>query len=433
MNQWPSETPLNLCLEVIKPLWYPFHLIFEHLLHPVWSHLYPLSAYHEERREQTRLKAAAQRLDDEFTQLQVKNHRPIPATKTPTYPSGPLFTKVPFDIRRQILIEAFGAQTVHLDLDVVERTRGQCKVKSWQWMNSKGWIYRTKPSIGDILFTGKRREILSHALEARVDPHTQGNVLEIVMLVLQVGYYRVGKREFTPFSFEILGSQSSEALIRISACSYEECIEVLYRTNTIHIESLSLLRGMHEFVAPYKMTLITSFAMTISPNLMIFDEIFAGLSPKACPNPFRFPSLARLHLICGIKYSLVYLIDRLVRRIASSRTEVNVFCASWEVYTAVDLSLAENQGVDKTKLHWADVGGLRCWREMAPKEEVDSDASPRGYWIHLSSQLMPSDHGDFVCDGRRIGLYNLRDHEHRLQNKLINVSEAEEDSGPGSF
>lgn len=137
MNQWPSETPLNLCLEVIKPLWYPFYLIFEYLLHPVWSYLYPLSAYHEERREQTRLKAAAQRLDDEFKQLQVKNHRSIPATNAPAYPSGPIFTKVPLDVRRQILIGAFGAQTVHLDLDVVEKTKGQRKVISWQWMN---WV-----------------------------------------------------------------------------------------------------------------------------------------------------------------------------------------------------------------------------------------------------------------------------------------------------
>lgn len=211
--------------------------------------------------------------------------------------------------------------------------------------------------------------------------------------MLQVGYYRVGKRELTLPGFKILGNQTSEALIRKYAYSYEEGIEVLYRTNTIHIESLSLLRGMHEFVAPYKMALITSFTMTIDLNLMIFDEIFGGLSPKVCPNPFRFASLARLHIICAIKYSLVYLIDLLVPRIASWRTEVNVFCAAWEVYTAVDLNLAENQGVDKTKLHWADVGGLRCWREMTPKEEGDSYASPRGYWIHLSSQLMPSHHG----------------------------------------
>lgn len=135
MNQWPSETPLNLCLEIIKPLWCPFYLIFEYLLHPVWSSLNPLSAYHEERREKKRLEAAAKRLDDEFKQLQVKNHHEFPATNASTCPSGPLFTKVPFDIRRQILIEAFGAQTVHLDLDVVEKTRGQRKVKSWQWMN----------------------------------------------------------------------------------------------------------------------------------------------------------------------------------------------------------------------------------------------------------------------------------------------------------
>lgn len=40
---------------------------------------------------------------------------------------------------------------------------------------------------------------------------------------------------------------------------------------------------------------------------------------------------------------------------------------------------------------------------------------------------------DFVCDGRRIGLYNLRDHELRLRNKFISISEAEEDSTPGSF
>ncbi|CAI6094862.1 unnamed protein product [Clonostachys chloroleuca] len=270
MNQWPSETPLNLWLEIIKPLWYPFYLIFEYLLLPVWSSLNPLSAYHEERREQKRLEAAAKRLDDELKQLQVKNHHEFPATNASTCPSGPLFTKVPFDIRRQILIEAFGAQTVHLDLDVVEKTRGQRKVKSWRWMNCMGGIF----------FTGERRQIRSHAREARESPPTQGDVPQIATSVLQVGYYRVGMRELTLPGFETLGNQTSEELIRKYAYSYEEGIEVLYRTNTIHIESLSLLRGMHEFVAPYKMALITSFKMTIDLNLMIFDEIFDGLSPK---------------------------------------------------------------------------------------------------------------------------------------------------------
>ncbi|CAH0027793.1 unnamed protein product, partial [Clonostachys rhizophaga] len=355
MNQWPSETSLNLCSEVIKPLWYPFYLIFEYLLHPVWSSLYPLSAYHEERREQKRLEAAAKRLDDEFQQLQVKNHHKFPATSASTCPSGPLFSKVPFDVRRQILIEAFGAQTVHLDLDVVEKTRGQRKVKSWQWMNCVCHSERLDLPHESLdrrhfLHRGTQRDPLACPGSQRKPSH-----LGRCPTDSHVGYYRVGKRELTLPGFEILGNQSSEALIRKYACSYEEGIEVLYRTNTIHIESLSLLRGMHEFVAPYKMALITSFTITIDLNLMIFDEIFGGLSPKVCPNPFRFTSLARLHIICAIKYSLVYLIDLLVPRISSWRTAVHVFCASWEVYTAVDLNLAENQGVDKTKLHWADV------------------------------------------------------------------------------
>uniref|UniRef100_A0A8H7KCZ8 amidase n=1 Tax=Bionectria ochroleuca TaxID=29856 RepID=A0A8H7KCZ8_BIOOC len=348
MNQWPSETPLNLCLEVIKPLWYPFYLIFEYLLHPVWSYLYPLSAYHEERREQTRLKAAAQRLDDEFKQLQVKNHRSIPATNAPAYPSGPIFTKVPLDVRRQILIEAFGAQTVHLDLDVVEKTKGQRKVISWQWMN---WV-----------------EIRSHALEDRTNPLTQGDVLGIVRLVLQAGYYRVDKPTKKASRF---------------------------------------YTGRTQF--------ISSHSPFFASKFLIFDEIFAGLSPKGCPNLFRFPFLARLHIICALKYSLVNLIDRLARRIASSRTQVNVFCASWEVYTAVDLKLAENHGFNKTILHWADLGGLRCWREMTPKEEVDSDASPRGYWIHLSSQLMPSYHG---AAKKRQGLRDSIPKSHLLPAEL---------------
>ncbi|CAH0057649.1 unnamed protein product [Clonostachys solani] len=188
-------TPFNICLEVVKPIWYPFYLIFEHSLHPVWSYLCPLSTYHEERRENKRLEAAAKRLDDEFKQLQVKNQCPIPATNAPAYPSGPLFTKVPPDVRRQILIEAFGAQTVHLDLDMVEKAAGQRSVKSWQWMSSRGRIYRTNHSTGDISFTVKHGEIRSHALEAKETPPTQGDVLKIVTWVLRAGFYHVGKGE----------------------------------------------------------------------------------------------------------------------------------------------------------------------------------------------------------------------------------------------
>lgn len=40
---------------------------------------------------------------------------------------------------------------------------------------------------------------------------------------------------------------------------------------------------------------------------------------------------------------------------------------------------------------------------------------------------------DLLCDGRRIDLYNLRDHETRLNKKFIIGSEAEEDGISDSF
>lgn len=63
-------------------------------------------------------------------------------------------------------------------------------------------------------------------------------------------------------------------------------------------------------------------------------------------------------------------IDRTMERIAPPSAEVTLSYPNWPDYTAIDITLAEKQGMERTKLQKDSTSSIRCWREMVEVEPL---------------------------------------------------------------
>ena len=207
---------------------------------------------------------------------------------------------------------------------------------------------------------------------------------------------------------------------------YAEGVEVLYKTNTIHISSPVLLRCIQDLIPRQRLADMTSLELVWKPKQLPLRLGFTGR--KGSP-PFEapiFPSLRHLRISF---YRLVYgeideatglqwpyesqdelsralherlfpEIDSVLERIAPPSAEVVVSCSKWEWYEVVDLHLLEKQGPAKTQLQRAEIEGLKCWRETPRRtsaaEAEDSQQPPvqrDGYWIHMCFEDVHLDSG----------------------------------------
>jgi hypothetical protein len=96
------------------------------------------------------------------------------------------------------------------------------------------------------------------------------------------------------------------------------------------------------------------------------------------------------------------MVDSLVQRLVPPTTDVTFQCPNWTWHKLMDSFLVENQGLQATKPHRGDLGGLKCWRQTTAELSVSS-AFPdevrhcsgteagvnypiSGIWVHISSK-----------------------------------------------
>lgn len=217
-------------------------------------------------------------------------------------------------------------------------------------------------------------------------------------------------------------------------------MEILYRTNTIHIASVILLRRFQGILSPRIVESITSLELVWNSRLLRFEDGFTGMSgqsmkkPPPSPVPL-FPSLQYLRIsfihtpwsqavhVDDVNHALglpfnerdrsktaiqlheytLPAVDKLMDRIAPAEAEVTLSCPSWEWYHNIDLKLVEIQGLEQTRLCRSEMEGLKCWRivprgdgdnktaaatesNVTPANLEEGSARPKlreGYWVHI--------------------------------------------------
>lgn len=217
-------------------------------------------------------------------------------------------------------------------------------------------------------------------------------------------------------------------------------MEILYRTNTIHIASVILLRRFQGILSPRVVESITSLELVWNSRLLRFEDGFTGMSGQSKtkeqlpPSPIPlFPALQYLRIsfihapwsqavdVDDVNHALglpfnerdrsktatqlheytLPAVDVLMDRIAPAEAEVTVSCPSWEWYRNIDLKLVEIQGLKETRLCRSEMEGLKCWRivpredkatpaatetSITPADLEEGSARPKlreGYWVHI--------------------------------------------------
>lgn len=203
--------------------------------------------------------------------------------------------------------------------------------------------------------------------------------------------------------------------------SYLEGVDILYKTNTIHIASPILMQSIQDVISWQRLQDITSLELVWKSELLPLELGFTGSnnSPSKLPATPIFPCLRILRISfqklvydeedysLGIVYPyedkkilshrlhdhLLPEMDKLLQRIVPPTTDVTVTCSKWDWYLEIDLFLMEKQGKEETRMQRADIGGLKCWRNTPRRFEGVSDRALEdalgveerrtGFWIHV--------------------------------------------------
>ncbi|KAJ6441330.1 cyanamide hydratase [Purpureocillium lavendulum] len=409
----------------------------------VWPFINPWSPRHRERRERKMERDSLSKL---FLASAAHTRPPIAPSagdagarrrRTPSKRS-PLFDHLPAEVRREILLLAFGERTLHMDLsfraplNLVPRKPCESwplhagilseslasgshlvagRGKRWRWFGCV--CHRFPPGeTGHLSFGRRRNNPWNHFREPDSDRCLEG----------------AGECNRWPGKWPDKCQIGVLGWLLTCRQAYAEGVEVLYKTNTIHIESPVLLRSIQDLIPRQRLSDITSLELLWKPKEL---PLRLGFSGREGSSPCDIPLFSSLrHLRLTFKY-LVYgeideatglewpyedqaalsralherlfpEIDDLLERIAPPTAHVVVSCCKWDWYELTDLYLLEKQGEAKTRLQRADVEGLKCWRETPPRKAssiVDMNNSRHsvtrreGYWIHSSFEDVQLDPG----------------------------------------
>ncbi|TWU76000.1 hypothetical protein ED733_007080 [Metarhizium rileyi] len=419
------------------------------VLRTTWSRAYPLSEHNMDRKERRRKENSLQQLlcrpmgDPISAYRTVQSHELQHGSEA----KDSIFCRLPPEIRRQVLISAFGHRTVHMDLNfrvplnLVEKQPHQGlnvhakihretpvpetyldtrsgKTRAWRWFGCVCHRFdfdKTPP-----LACGRRRNYRwAHFAEPDTDLCLHGS----------------GKCNSWPGSWPLKCQIGVMGWMLSCKRAYFEVLDVLYGTNTIHITSPVLMKSMSDLFAGHILANIRSLELVWQCKDLPLVEGFCS-RPKdlKCQQPV-FPHLVYLRIsfarmvihevdpVTNIVWpydnkrllserlhtSFLPQIDDLIDRIAPLTTEVTISCAKWDWYDLIDLALLESQGKKATRMQRADIEGLRCWRMIPIRRSISSeDSEPglssalgrEGYWIHIPI-------GDMVTTGNERNFMDL--------------------------
>ncbi|CAH0004419.1 unnamed protein product, partial [Clonostachys byssicola] len=353
---------------------------------------------------------------------------------------SPFFLLSP-DVREQILREAFGDQTVHMDLTfrhpfkVLTSNKRDLKNKRQRHhhhMHANISINLEGP--GSIFDVRDRRRperwrwyscvCHRHHPDHQLSHGRRGSALAPTMREPQLDKCF----QATGFCAEHPGKWPDKCFIGVMGwlltCrqAYWEGMQVLYRTNTIHIASSALIQDIHNFLTLNVLSMMTSVELVWRLEEFTVEEAFSRhiatvpcyVSSIEYPS-VTFPALRYLRIAFkpsfGLRHNFhpqqrqkesetIYeyflpKLDSLLTRIAPSTAEIIVSWQEWGIYSLFDLKLFEVQGKDKTLMIQPGIGGIACWREL-PSPVLNS-APGSVDREHQSQQLMDMIGRDMNC------------------------------------
>ncbi|CAH0030072.1 unnamed protein product [Clonostachys rhizophaga] len=419
-----------------------------------WSLYYPWSSRNRNLRD---LKRAKQQLKQICGKKATPTQRRAQLARTPfvklrravigkTANRSPFFTKLPPEIRRMILAEAFGNQTIHLDLSLrypFYEMKGQPRIiqgkryhycahakirplsferynvdsdrldekttfdttkrKKWRWLSCV--CHRQLPTAKRLAFG--RRHNMNHWGSTFKEPHFD-------RCLAGRGYCTLWPGEWP-----------SKCFVGVYGWLLSCRQAILFQLNTFFISSPVLLLGIQDILGYNIIGMMTSLDLVFDKAVLDLSETFTGLPPKfgikSMPEngKFVFPSLQQLrisfvetrqftdpwtgeYLPIGFDFENRDVItmktlpelDSLLQRIVPPSAEVTVSCPHPRWYVEIENKLISQQGRVKTQSQPAELGGEKCWREIpnidcdtqgianSSVEALLSDTLIAGYWIH---------------------------------------------------
>jgi hypothetical protein len=325
--------------------------------------------------------------------------------------SSPIFTKLPTEIRQQILRFAFGDRTVHADLVLEHPEKAELN------------------GLRDDSGHGKLSSRYSHKLD-RSQPQIwkwKGCVCHRVAppLLQKFVWYEESVRQ--PADDDCCSGYANlchewtthygttdacliGAMGWLLACrqSYTEGLEVLYRTNTIHLSSKALISNLPKLILSHRLTTMTSLEVVwlidsnvnsgeSIPEQRDLDHIISILDT-------HFPRLQRLNLALKLNLyqkvpvkldEMIKTLDSFVARRAQYLLEpITISLASWafeQLHGEVLQMFKEEKGLDsKVPQNWLR---YKVWRYLDGRYDVatgntretygriEGITAQNGYWF----------------------------------------------------
>ncbi|CAH0000721.1 unnamed protein product [Clonostachys byssicola] len=381
-------------------------------------------------------------------------------SRTPSPEQNPgLFFNLPPTLRRDILILAFGDRTLHMHLDYQHPFHLR---KDIEFQDSFEYIYFSSDQHNQFhgriqnfksQFAGKR-----HDVDRPKEWHWFGCVCHRSPPAGEFGIEQLScgrTRSRLDYGKELdedgcmngagacanhSGQWPHKCQIQIMGwlltCrqAYIEGMDVLYRTNTIHISTAPLLRGLQNIMSETVLQHLTSLELVwdadqvpiahgfkdqarsrplstvrrtpVFPYLMFLRIAFKAVEPaKTDPATGLFwPYRSVDEVEKRLRTRLFPSIGDLLNRIVPSTTHVTLSCPDWMWFKATCDSL-KSKNADAGTFQVAEIGGVKVWwpidststalqrlRSPDPLLGDDGTEAPReGFWVHIPEHKVDLD------------------------------------------
>lgn len=451
LDEWPTSEQLRQAGPFEGTIWYileTFLLVGLPAAY-AWDTYAPWSGYRRAvRRNQAYDAFLAQRMPTVDTMAIEIEHRPKPGVGIDGQKDR-FFDVLPPEIRRKILIFAFGQQTVHMDLQFRRPF-----AKTWKEGSHGGLPVRQKDEAGgnfiEQRMIGDKKWMWYSCVCHRHSPDEQdwlchgrmaGNEFEKDTCLLGNGQceHWPGKSQKKcyigamgwlltcqrAYGHPFLGHVDGQEL---TFDRYFEGFDVLCRTNTIQISSAPLLRNIHHLLPHSLLQGMTSLELAWPASLSVKHRIREQGSerpPKGSSNRSNwdlaiFPALVHLRIAFKLDGSdgekvttpskmlseirntpqvdftmeelgqvldqcLLWHICRTVDQLCPASTDVVVSLPVQRWYSAVEAKLIASQGQEQTDSQISEFGGRKCWKSFTTW--TSEGRQTRGLWVHIASDM----------------------------------------------
>ncbi|KAI0131562.1 hypothetical protein F4814DRAFT_438006 [Daldinia grandis] len=313
------------------------------------------------------------------------------------------FQRIPAEVRRMILVEAFGNRTVHLDLcfdhpmvylsdEEAQKQRNHYGIDPGQARRPKRDTTRPKAWKWFSCVCHRDTEPRVRGVGGSSEPYTD------ICLGGTAGSCRGWRGEFPYRCF--LGVMGWLLTCRQA---YTEGIGILYSTNNFHISNGDMIHAFPSLIRADHRAMITSVEMMWQLNLHTnaasgWDHLTALV--RAVPDSFS--GLRKLYICLGgswkppatspdncigeLETSVLEVMDEMVRNLGPQLQECSIAVPASIFWPQREYGIRQGYKFESGPGHVSD----RVWRPLAPLRESENEEDVRfGYWIREGPDDIP--------------------------------------------